>query len=151
MDSEFLLRTALKLKQVSQNAYNEYYEKSDELIGKINEEISGRKDLKSLIGDNNFEMMKDNHANHVRFIASILRFYDAEVLVNTVLWVFNAYIKHGFKANYWSAQLNAWIFIINTTLSKESAKEILPYYEWMQINIPVFVKLANGNNANLQE
>lgn len=87
--------------------------------------------------------MKDNHANHVRFIASILKNYNPDVLVDTVLWVFRAYRSHGFTTNYWAAQLNAWITILKETLTPESYKEVYFYYEWMQINIPTFVILSD--------
>ena len=87
--------------------------------------------------------MQDNHANHVRFIASILKNNDADVLVETVLWVFRAYRSHGFSSNYWAAQLNTWMQILKTELSVETYKEVLPLYEWMQINIPIFVKVSD--------
>lgn len=102
-----------------------------------------RPDLNDLIGENNTDMMKDNHANHVRFIASILKNHNSDVLVDTVLWVFRAYRSHGFTSNYWAAQLNAWIVIMKEVLTPESYREVYPYYEWMQINIPSFVLLSD--------
>jgi len=88
-------------------------------------------------------MMKDNHSNHVRFIASILRNNHPDVLVETVLWVFRAYRSHGFTTNYWAAQLNSWIIVLKEILSTDCYAEIYPYYEWMQVNIPIFVKVSN--------
>jgi hypothetical protein len=87
--------------------------------------------------------MKDNHSNHVRFIASILKNYNHDVLVDTVLWVFRAYRSHGFTTNYWAAQLNTWIIVIKEALTPESFVEVYPYYEWMQVNIPLFVKVSD--------
>ncbi len=87
--------------------------------------------------------MKDNHANHVRFIASILRNHNPEILVDTVLWVFRAYRSRGFSSNYWAAQLNTWIEIIKEELSTETYHQVFPLYEWMQLNIPTFVKLSD--------
>ena len=149
MNKEYLLKSALQLKHVSKEASDEYQKKSEELITNINSTMIARKDINMLIGENNMEMMKDNHANHVRFIASLLKNYNHEVLVNTVLWVFNAYTKHGFATNYWSAQLNVWMQIIPQLLTPATVKEILPYYEWMQINIPIFVKVAEQKPENL--
>jgi hypothetical protein len=102
-----------------------------------------RADLENLIGENNIDMMKDNHSNHVRFISSILKNHNSEVLVDTILWVFRAYRSHGFASNYWSAQLNTWITIFQEVLTAESYQEVYPYYEWMQINIPTFVILSD--------
>jgi hypothetical protein len=102
-----------------------------------------RPDIESLVGTNNLSMMKDNHANHVRFIASILKNYNHDVLVDTVLWVFRAYRSHGFTTNYWAAQLNTWLIVIKEVLTPESFVEVYPYYEWMQVNIPLFVKVSD--------
>lgn len=143
MNKEELLATAEKIQQVSGSTYQEYLHKGDLLVGKMNVLMLDRSDLVHLIGENNVEMMKDNHANHVRFIASILKNYNAEVLMDTVLWVFRAYRSHGFSTSYWAAQLNAWIIIMKESLSSEAFREVYPLYEWMQIHIPVFVKLSD--------
>lgn len=137
-----ILESAGRLKQVSENTANEYSGKAGELITRMNAVMLDRPDLEELVGKNNIDMMQDNHANHVRFIASILKNYNAAVLVNTVLWVFRAYRSHGFSTNYWAAQLNNWIIITGKLLSPECYREVYPYYEWMQVNIPVFVKLS---------
>lgn len=143
MNRNELLASAEKIEQVSGLTYQEYLKKGELLIGKMNVLMLERSDLVHLIGENNVEMMKDNHANHVRFIASILKNYNAEVLMDTVLWVFRAYRSHGFTTNYWAAQLNAWIIIMKESLSPEAYQEVYPLYEWMQIHIPVFVKLSD--------
>jgi hypothetical protein len=65
------------------------------------------------------------------------------VLVETILWVFRAYRSHGFHTNYWAAQLNSWIEILRNELSEEAYTEIYPYYEWMQVNIPLFVLFSD--------
>lgn len=143
MNKDELLATAEQIQQVSASTYEEYLKKGDLLVGKINILMLNRSDLGNLIGENNVEMMKDNHANHVRFITSILKNYNAEVLTDTVLWVFRAYRSHGFSTNYWAAQLNAWIIIIKEALSSEAFREVYPLYEWMQIHIPVFVKISD--------
>jgi hypothetical protein len=143
MDKNYLLETALQLKQVSAKTAEEYYQNADKLITEMNNLMLGRPDIEILVGKNNISMMKDNHANHVRFIASILKNHNHEVLVDTVLWVFRAYRSHGFTTNYWAAQLNTWLIIIKNTLTPESFIEVYPYYEWMQVNIPLFVTVSD--------
>lgn len=145
MDKNLLLDKAGKLLQVSLNSAEEYQQKADRLITVMNEKMLERPDLQSLVGKNNIDMMKDNHANHVRFIASILKNQNADVLVETVLWVFRAYRSHGFTTNYWAAQLNTWMIILKEELSPACFNEVYPYYEWMQINIPAFVKISDEN------
>lgn len=149
MDKNQLIQTAVILPKVSETAYKEYQQKSELIINAINERMLVRADIELIVGNDNISMMKDNHSNHVRFIASLLQNYNPEVFVDTVLWVFRAYRTHGFKSNYWAAQLNAFIEILKVVLSKESFIEIYPVYEWMQINIPTFVKLSDEKIENL--
>ena len=143
MDKEFVLKSARQLNIVSEAAAAEYNKKADYLILRINTLMLERPDIESLVGKNNLEMMKDNHSNHVRFIASILKNYNAEVLVETILWGFRAYRSHGFNSNYWDAQLKTWIIILKEIMTPESYNEIYRIYEWMQINIPLFVTLSD--------
>jgi len=145
MDKNYLLETARAIKQVDPEVAEEFARHSDELISRINKKMLERPEITNLVGKDNLGMMKDNHANHVRFIASILTHYNPEVFVDTVLWVFRAYRSHGFTSNYWATQLNTWIEILKEVLTKESFNQIYPYYEWMQIHIPIFVKLTDAD------
>lgn len=103
MDKNYLLQTASHLKQVSNSASEEYAKKTDQLIVEMNKLMLERNDLENLVGKDNINMMQDNHSNHVRFISSILKNHNSEVLVETILWVFRAYRSHGFSSNYWAA------------------------------------------------
>lgn len=143
MDKSFLLETAIQLKQVSFASLEEYQKKTEQLIAAMNTLMLEKTDIEDLVGKNNLNMMKDNHANHVRFMVSVFKNYNPEVLVETVLWVFRAYRSHGFTSNYWATQLNTWIYLLKNELTTACYSEIYPFYEWMQINIPVFVKLSD--------
>jgi hypothetical protein len=142
MDRNDLIRTAEKLKQVSEKSAAEYTSKKDGLVDLINKKMESRADLLDMVGAGNVEMMKDNHANHARFLESIFMQQAPEILVDTVLWVFKAYRSRNFSSTYWAAQLNSWIEIYKKELSPGCYQEIYPYYNWMQINIPTFNKLA---------
>ena len=148
MDKNYLLETAKQLKSASPQAVKEYRMKGNELVHKINAIMSNRSDIDKLIGTDNLDMMIDNHTNHVRFIASILEKYNAEVMTDTVLWTFNTYQNHGFTGSYWAAQLNNWIEIIKEVLSPETYEEVFPFYKWMQINIPVLIKVSKEITGN---
>lgn len=143
MDKNSLMESALKLKQVSVESAEEFMEKAEDMTSKMNKIMLSRTDLTDIIGEKNISMMQDNHANHARFLSSIFLHYNADVFIETILWVFRAYRSHGFTTNYWAAQLNNWIMIFKKELSPECFKEIYPYYDWMQINIPLFVKLSD--------
>lgn len=143
MDKNFLLESANKLNVVNSSSCEEYAQKAEQLIVMMNKIMIDKPDIINLVGKDNLDMMKDNHANHVRFMISVFKNYHPEVLVETVLWVFRAYRSHGFTSNYWATQLNGWITILKDTLTHGSFSEIYPYYEWMQINIPLFVKISD--------
>ena len=143
MDKILLLESAQKLKQVSFATADEYHQNSEHLIAKMNTIMSERPDVESLVGANNLNMMKDNHFNHAQFISSILKYHNSNVLVDNVLWVFRAYRSHGFTVNYWTVQLNTWITVLKEALTPECFAEVYPYYNWLQINIPIFAKLSD--------
>lgn len=145
MQREDLIQTASLLKQVSEKSAAEYSSKKDHLVDVLNKKMESRADLLDMVGVGNVEMMRDNHANHARFLESIFIQQSPEVLVDTVLWVFSAYRSRNFSSTYWAAQLNAWIELYKMELTPECYQEIYPYYKWMQINIPTFNKLAEEN------
>lgn len=147
MDKLDLVSSAQALPPVSAAAADEYSRKAEVLANAVSAVLLQRADLEALVGKNNLDMMKDNHANHARFIASILQRPNAEVLVESVLWVFRAYRSHGFSTNYWAAQLNTWFQVLPQQLSVASWAEIRPWYEWLQVNIPIFVLLTDKSQG----
>lgn len=142
MTREELKISAATLQQLDDKSATEYASKRDNLVNLINKKMMSRLDIVDMVGEQNIEMMKDNHANHARFMESVFIKFSHEVLVDTVLWVFRAYRSRNFSSTYWAAQLNTWIEIYKEELSPECFKAIYPYYNWMQINIPTFNKLA---------
>lgn len=145
MSKEELIRTATNIEQVDAKLATEYSEKREALVEAMNKHMVSRSDVIEMVGENNIEMMKDNHANHARFLESLFHEHNTEVLVDTVLWVFRAYRSRNFSSTYWSAQLNSWVAIYKEALSPECFNAVYPYYNWMQVNIPTFNKLAEEN------
>lgn len=144
MNKEDLLPSVKRINPVSKGAADEYQEKSGEIISLMNIRMLERKDIVKLVGQNNLDMMKDNHANHMRFMNSIFQHFNPETYLETILWVFRAYRSHGFQSNYWAALMNTFIETLGETLSEKTYLEIFPYYEWMQVNIPAFVKISDS-------
>jgi len=146
MTKQELIDTAKTLQQPSTDAASEYAAKHDQMAARINVLMEARPDLTRLIGEDNLEMMRDNHRNHARFISSLLSAYNPEILVETVLWVFRAYRSHGFQMTYWPAQLDTWIHVLREELNHESYNEISPFYHWMIIHQPQFIALSEGHD-----
>ena len=143
MTRKMLLESAELLTQPPEGAADEYSSVKEKIAAEINDIMSKRHDLESLIGPGNIEMMCDNHRNHARFMESLFRNYRADVFVETVLWVFRAYRSHGFKLTYWPAQLDLWVALMKKNISIEAFEHLYPFYKWMIINQPAFVKISD--------
>ena len=145
MNQERLLEAAARLPTVAKAQADAYEAKREMLVAEVNKAMLARPDVARLVGnEDNLGMMENNHANHARFVATILRFPDASTLVDTVLWVFRAYRNHGFSLAYWPAQLNAWIDAMNKHLDPADVSAIYPLYDWFIVQQPAFVALSDG-------
>lgn len=151
MNKEQLIQTAKELPRIEPGALKEFAEKRDQMVSLMNEAMLNRADINKLVGEDNLEIMKDNHANHARFVESILRSPHAETLVETCLWVFRAYRSRGFHSNYWSAQLNTWVDVLKQSLSPSAAEAVYPLYHWFIVHIPDFTALSDAqmNEVNV--
>ncbi|MGD8846805.1 MAG: hypothetical protein PVI54_14890 [Desulfobacteraceae bacterium] len=141
---EQLLKTASELSQPPDSATQEFSKKHEQLAEMGNQIMAGRSDVDKLVGGEvNQQMAEDNNRNFARFMASLFTDFNPKVLVETALWVFRAYRSHGFKTTYWAANLNIWVDMIRKELSKQSYEALYPYYNWLIVNIPIFVKLSD--------
>ena len=138
-----LLNSAKKLQQPTESATTEFSHKREQLAAKGSQLLSERNDMEKLVGKGNKQMSEDNNKNFARFMESMFSEYDPNVLVETVLWVFRAYRSHGFQTIYWAANLNIWIEMLKNEMSEETFNELYPFYNWLVVNIPVFVKLTD--------
>ncbi|MCF8304546.1 MAG: hypothetical protein K9I94_14830 [Bacteroidales bacterium] len=142
MNKQELIASASEINQPSAGVVKEFHDKKEEILGRINQKMLARKDLTKLVGEENLQMMKDNHQNHLRFMESIFTKYNPTVLVETVLWVFHTYRSHGFNLTYWPAFLNTVINVMKEELSEKAFNEIYPIYNWILINQPAFIELT---------
>lgn len=141
-----LVQSAQMLQRAEEPAVKEYHLHFDFLVAAINKYMLTRSDLNELIGKNNISMMKNNHFNHVMFIHSILKYPNAEVLVDTIIWVFRTYRSHGFSTKYWHVQLEGWMNILPTQISHATYEQILPLYKWMLAHIESFRTLSENSS-----
>lgn len=143
MTKSGLLQSAHNLKVPSPEASSDYQDKLPLMVDQVDKKMISHKDLHLLIGENNTEMMLHNHKNHGQFMSSMFQCYQPEVLVETIVWVFNSYQSHGFKLAYWEYQLSVWVRILQKQLLPKSFEEILPFYQWMIENQENFANLAD--------
>ena len=91
MNMQYLLETANQLRQPSVPAAAEFEASRDGLAEELNCRMSARPDIERLVGSGNLAMMQDNSRNFCRFMSTMFRAYEPNVLAQTALWVFRAY------------------------------------------------------------
>ena len=143
MDRNLLLASASRLIQPSTGAAREFEAARDALAAELSRRMEARPDLDKLIGAGNLPMMQDNSRNFCRFMASQFVVYEPRVLVETALWVFRAYRAHGFATTYWAANLDTFLAIAEATLPPSAFLEVVPFFDWLIVNIPVFVAISD--------
>jgi hypothetical protein len=148
MNLPYLLQAAQQLRQPSAPAAAEFEASRDGLAEELNRRMSARPDLEKLIGPENLAMMRDNSRNFCRFMGAMFHAYEPEVLAQTALWVFRAYRSHGFKTTYWPANLDTFVEITRDRLAPSTFDEIYPFFQWLIVNVPTFVKISDDQLAD---
>ena len=151
MMKEKLLKTASELQQPPESAAREFLQKHEHMAEMGNRIMAGRDDIDRLVGQSNKKMAEDNNRNFARFMGSLYTNFDPDVFVETVLWVFRAYRSHGFQTTYWAANLNIWTDLIRQELTSDSYEAVYPFYNWLIVNIPIFVKLSDEHLSGTSE
>lgn len=146
-----LLVSSQKLIVPPEKAREEFSAKIGMLVAQGNMALTARTDLDKLLGPGNHEMAENNNANFSRFMESMFTEYDPATLVETVLWVFRAYRSHGFQTTYWAANLDIWLKMLEKELSKDAFASISPFYIWLIVNIPLFVKITDKSLSGTTE
>ncbi|MEI8345746.1 MAG: response regulator, partial [Candidatus Omnitrophota bacterium] len=149
MDKQMLLVAARKLQSVSSDVMAEYETSREEMVSRINARMAQRGDLFELIGgQGNLAVMENNHANHALFMRSIWSAYDADTFVETVIWVYRTYRARGFRPEYWVAQLNLWLEILQKRLSEKSYTAIKPFYNFVVTHHDFFTAISATPEAD---
>jgi hypothetical protein len=143
MTKQMLLESAAKLTQPSREAAVEFDQKQIKLADALNKTMGSRPDLGRLIGEGNRSMMEDNSRNFCRFMSTLFSAYEPLVLVETALWVFRAYRSHGFQTTYWPANIDTFVQQARSELSPETFEALYPFFNWLIVNIPAFVKITD--------
>jgi hypothetical protein len=147
MNLPYLLQTAQQLRQPPPAAAAEFESVREILAEELSRQMAARLDLEKMIGPGNLPMMKDNSRNFCRFMGAMFLAYEPEVLAQTALWVFRAYRAHGFHTTYWPAHLDTFVEIARARLTPETFAATYPFFQWLIVNIPTFVKISDEQLA----
>jgi methanogenic corrinoid protein MtbC1 len=127
-----IIASCRDLSKIQSDAADEYVRTTEELIGRVNDQLESHPKFKELIGYGHSDVMRDNHRNHAMFMATLFRINSFELLARTVPWVYRAYHARGFSYDYFPVELVAWQIAIHECFDKNIRKtEILAVYAWM--------------------
>jgi len=135
--------TADLLRQPSAATAAEFETARESMAAELNRRMLARPDVDRLVGAGNRPMMENNGHNFFRFMTSLFRGYEPAVLIETAQWVFRAYRSHGFQTSYWPANLDTAVGILREQLSATAFAEVYPFFEWLIVHIPDFVKSSD--------
>ncbi|MFP4469236.1 MAG: hypothetical protein ACLFPE_01050 [Bacteroidales bacterium] len=144
MTKNELIEDAGKLKQPSGEAIREFSDRKEAMIGDLNERLFATAGFNHIITPELHDMLRDNHQNQFRFMESVFGAYNAEVFVNTVLWVFSVYRSHGFDTRYWDQLLPAVLNVYESHLSRQTYAELAPFYRWLNAKKHEFISMTNN-------
>jgi methanogenic corrinoid protein MtbC1 len=101
------------------------------LTDDVNRTLEARPDLAGLIGVDNLDLMRDNHANHASFMDNVFFLGNFKLLARIVPWVYRVYTARGFSLDYFPVELQAWADAIGNRLPSHLSEPILNVYAWM--------------------
>ncbi len=146
-DLDKLLEQARELQAVSNAAVGEYREKRAVLTEHVNNAIGNNPDYLSLAGTNPLQVVYDNHANHIAFMANVFQFGLYEMMLRLILWVYRSYHARGFSYDYFIKELEAWIEAIRENMHENHAREIVNIYAWLLQHHKEFIALSDDDSC----
>lgn len=112
------------------------------LIIHVDNAMTAREDLTTLLGEGGIDMMKINHMNHAAFMSAVFLLNRFSLLDATLPWVYRAYHNHGFSYKYFPIELKAWIEAARFILYPANADAVIKVYEWMLNNHDKTIELS---------
>ncbi|MCG7941625.1 MAG: hypothetical protein JAY61_00820, partial [Candidatus Thiodiazotropha taylori] len=73
-----LIIRARQIDKIPPSSVNAYLDKKEQLLDQVNRAIAAHPEFGSFLGENSFELLENNHRNHVSFMAEIFAQNDFE-------------------------------------------------------------------------
>ena len=146
-----LIEKTTNIPRISTSSSSLYRENIHLLTEMVNVALLEAPDMDELIGHNQRQVMFDNHQNHAFFMSTVFILGDYELLVNTVAWVYTAYHNHGFKYEYFKAELLAWKNALDLHFNQDDLSDVQAVYQWMLDHHSDFIKIADSAEIIVDE
>lgn len=108
-----------------------YRSTKDAMAVAVSRRIAAHPRLSEFLGGNPLRLLDTNHRNHAAFMVEVFIANDCGLLEDALPWVYSAYHNQGVAFDYFAAELEAWIAVIDEMLPHEDAAAIRPVYRWM--------------------
>jgi MerR family transcriptional regulator, light-induced transcriptional regulator len=108
-----------------------YRSTKDAMAVAVSRRIAVHPRLSEFLGGNPLRLLDTNHRNHAAFMVEVFIANDCGLLEDALPWVYSAYHNQGVAFDYFAAELEAWIAVIDEMLPHEDAAAIRPVYRWM--------------------
>ncbi|MCG7906149.1 MAG: cobalamin-dependent protein [Candidatus Thiodiazotropha taylori] len=139
-----LIIRARQIDKIPPSSVNAYLDKKEQLLDQVNRAIAAHPEFGSFLGENSFELLENNHRNHVSFMAEIFAQNDFESLARALPWVYRAYHNQGVDYAYFPAELNAWSTAIRQLINPDYAKPLIQVYEWVLAQHELTIAIAES-------
>lgn len=143
-----LIEESRELFDYDNEAISAYRKYEDFLLDHVNTKMESRDDIHDLIGGNAFDILENNHENHIKFMTSVIKFKQYAMLVRTLPWVYHAYSSRGFEMNYFRIELEYWIHGMKITGEHDLAPIIKIYKQMLKWH-DIFAEICT-NEAVMQ-
>ncbi len=140
-----------RLPNIPDQAVNEYKDKLNLILNRVNDILNSREDINKLIGYNSLSVMHDLNENNAKFMSNIFQINDYQLFKTTLPWVYKSYHSQGFSYEYFQVALHAWMKAVKEFMELETRKEIISVYEWILINHENIIQLSKEAKTDIEE
>lgn len=115
------------------------------MLDYVNHHMKNVGNIHELLGGNTLELMFNNHANHVQFMANVIKYKQSDLLVHTLPWVYKAYHQKGVSYDYFPKELHYWIQAMKRYILDDVKDDFIRIYEQMIAWHDVLIKISESD------
>ncbi len=139
------------LPDIPSEVANEYKDKLNLIINRVNNTLNSRDDINKLIGYNSLSTMHDLNENNAKFMSNLFQINDYQLFKTTLPWVYKAYYNQGFSYKYFRVEIKVWIEAVKEFIKPEFREEIIAVYKWILDNHENIIQLSKEVKVNNEE
>lgn len=117
------------------------------LTARVDDTFAQHADLARFLGPNSFDLLRQNHDNHSKFMDNVFFLGNGRLLQSPIPWVYRAYGARGVAMDYFPAELRAWNEAIDQCIPGPEAGPLRAVYDWMLAQHGPMLALAASRAA----